>query len=1003
MSRTFNSTTDKMIGAAAAFTAPPGSLFGWVKRAAAGSFGRFYLSLGQSGVDTDKFLIGEEVSGPSGKAACYSYGGGFANGATTAIAVVNSVWHFVGGVISGTSSRSIFMDGTAKNTTTNFITNPATVNKTVISGAISTSVSSGIAGEYAHTGAIPRALQDLEFAYLEAHGNPNYLPHSGGSYWYVDQSGAEPDKWGSNTLTVTGTSAGADDPVIATFWTAAAFGNQSYTQGTAVGPIDLTTKFDNVHAPFTSAIQQLSGAGTATTANGGGVTSNLLTLVSVTGFAANSYASIAAAAPCLILAISGNTLLLATAQSWNNGDNVFPYTVGTPAAANPTVTTNSFGGTPAGGDVGTYLNCFFRATTTASPNPISDSPLFNMTIASSGAAPSFSAGPTLTSANTDGYTFGATSTQTGTIFGLAMTRGVTAPTATQIAAGSAPGSLAAFSVACTASVATSLSATGLTFPTHDVYLIAHAGASNSAVSAFVNLMKAAPAGKQYMPAVIIPITAITKANPAQVTQTAHGRTTGDYVELSNVGGMTQVNGFFGTITVVDANHYTLDGIDSTAFTTYTSGGLGTWGQSIGFSASTAPVTGDTWVADAASSPNGETVIVRPDGGLTLAANSSTLRQSVVGDLYSVSAQALLGVGTTYLDNLPPIPPSPATASAAPIILSLNQPASVNIAALFTSPQGDTLTMTASGLPTGLSMSTPNMVGTPTVRAITGASFTGTDNANESSSGIIPVIVGQIPVPSPLVGLDQVTISQLLAANFLGATFGSQNYPNALSPVAAGIALAVSPPENALVDPNTVISVTLSNGQGPASPTSLTPTSKSSQLMAEEALGALLSYQVFESFGTIVMGATDQPGKIYRFCRIPASARVIELQLMNDANPSGSSYRLGVLQPNGGGLIVLGSDSILLPSGTSLDLARPFWTNLYAPSAASTSSSVANIGKRIWELLGFSQDPSLPTQDALYDVCMTAITPGASGGNVAVRLMYLRAPDRGMIAASAVHN
>jgi len=67
------------------------------------------------------------------------------------------------------------------------------------------------------------------------------------------------------------------------------------------------------------------------------------------------------------------------------------------------------------------------------------------------------------------------------------------------------------------------------------------------------------------------ITAITKANPAQVTATAHGYNDGDPVKISGVAGMTEVNDKHFQVQVVDANNFTI-GVDSTDYTTYTSGG-----------------------------------------------------------------------------------------------------------------------------------------------------------------------------------------------------------------------------------------------------------------------------------------------------------------------------------------------------------------------------------------------------------------------------------------------
>jgi len=70
------------------------------------------------------------------------------------------------------------------------------------------------------------------------------------------------------------------------------------------------------------------------------------------------------------------------------------------------------------------------------------------------------------------------------------------------------------------------------------------------------------------------ISNITQANPAVVTttQSAHGLSTGDEIHIISVVGMTEVNDLTFTITVVDADEFSLDGIDSTAFGAYISGG-----------------------------------------------------------------------------------------------------------------------------------------------------------------------------------------------------------------------------------------------------------------------------------------------------------------------------------------------------------------------------------------------------------------------------------------------
>jgi hypothetical protein len=73
------------------------------------------------------------------------------------------------------------------------------------------------------------------------------------------------------------------------------------------------------------------------------------------------------------------------------------------------------------------------------------------------------------------------------------------------------------------------------------------------------------------------ITGITQASPPVVTIIGHGYTTGDPVMITSVGGMTQVNNLIFTVTVIDADTFSLDGVDATLYTAYTSGGSSTKG------------------------------------------------------------------------------------------------------------------------------------------------------------------------------------------------------------------------------------------------------------------------------------------------------------------------------------------------------------------------------------------------------------------------------------------
>jgi len=110
------------------------------------------------------------------------------------------------------------------------------------------------------------------------------------------------------------------------------------------------------------------------------------------------------------------------------------------------------------------------------------------------------------------------------------------------------------------------------------------------------------------------ITAATKANPCQIASPDHSLISGTLIYIANVQGMTQLNAAIYTITVVDANNFTLNGIDSSGFSTYTGGGI--W--------NTSAVNGQTYI------PGSEYAWYR---------------------FYSTQFGQYLRIGLTYDDNL----------------------------------------------------------------------------------------------------------------------------------------------------------------------------------------------------------------------------------------------------------------------------------------------------------------------------------------------------------------
>lgn len=68
------------------------------------------------------------------------------------------------------------------------------------------------------------------------------------------------------------------------------------------------------------------------------------------------------------------------------------------------------------------------------------------------------------------------------------------------------------------------------------------------------------------------ISGATAANPVVITATGHTLSNGDEVFISDVVGMTELNGRWFTVANAGANDFELSGIDGTGYTTYSSGG-----------------------------------------------------------------------------------------------------------------------------------------------------------------------------------------------------------------------------------------------------------------------------------------------------------------------------------------------------------------------------------------------------------------------------------------------
>jgi len=79
---------------------------------------------------------------------------------------------------------------------------------------------------------------------------------------------------------------------------------------------------------------------------------------------------------------------------------------------------------------------------------------------------------------------------------------------------------------------------------------------------------------EYSPA--LNITAIALLNPCRITVPDNGYKTGDYIYLSDdIGGTIELRAWFGQITKITDHTFSLNGVDATAYSVWTSGGTAT--------------------------------------------------------------------------------------------------------------------------------------------------------------------------------------------------------------------------------------------------------------------------------------------------------------------------------------------------------------------------------------------------------------------------------------------
>jgi len=186
-------------------------------------------------------------------------------------------------------------------------------------------------------------------------------------------------------------------------------------------------------------------------------------------------------------------------------------------------------------------------------------------------------------------------------------------------------------------------------------------------------------------------------------------------------------------------------------------------------------------------------------------------------------------------------------------------------------------------------------------------------------------------------------------------------------------------------------------------------------------------------------ATDSIGSIYRLAFIPSGVRIEDILIQNDATTAGvwqcgvylndnqslncglslntwnstTAYVPGnVVQLSGvvyycttgntnssppsgnwttGLTTVTPASSIpnvngmqIFNSGISTAAAATVWTEAYSPQIGAVAHTAGNVGLRVWELLGFSQDPFYE-----FHLALTATTAPTAVGTISIQYSWIR--------------
>ncbi|MEO1203193.1 MAG: PASTA domain-containing protein, partial [Pseudomonadota bacterium] len=399
-------------------------------------------------------------------------------------------------------------------------------------------------------------------------------------------------------------------------------------------------------------------------------------------------------------------------------------------------------------------------------------------------APTYTQIPNVSSRSDVAYTLTAEMTANCSLYAVAVEKDVTAPTIAQVKAGNDSGDTAAIAAANKAfseDTADSMELGGtLAFPIHDVYAVAANSAGDATLVSLTGEQLEPAIGKQHVTLSLVGITGVANTNPAEVTAPGHGFATGQQIRIFGVTGMTEVNSpapvngiaDFHTLTSIDGNTFSLDGVDATSFPAYSGGGHVAPGVSTLETVSPPASDGDIAVADSVTRPGGYAVTFHTDGTFSYAANGDDSRQSILVAVYDVSAATLSPAATSAANNAGP------TLIDAPIPVQLWRQGiaidPLDFSALVGDREGDVLSWALVGAPAWMLLTDAVLSGTPDIGVTSdNVVLTATDSLGYSTDFTVDYSIADTAIVPDVVGTSlAAAIDALEAAGFDNIAFAS---------------------------------------------------------------------------------------------------------------------------------------------------------------------------------------------------------------------------------------